>query len=64
MQNQEYVLAALDMDGTLLNSRHEISDYTRRALSRAGAAGYQIALATGRCVSELVKPLHGLDAVR
>lgn len=64
MANQEYVLAALDMDGTLLNSRHEISDYTRRALCRAGAAGYQIALATGRCVSELVKPLQGLDAVR
>ena len=40
MANQEYVLAALDMDGTLLNSRHEISDYTRRALCRAGAAGY------------------------
>lgn len=64
MQNQEYVLAALDMDGTLLNSRHEISDYTRRVLNRAGAAGYQIALATGRCVSELVQPLQGLDAVR
>ena len=42
MQNQEYVLAALDMDGTLLNSRHEISDYTRRALSRAGVSRAQI----------------------
>ena len=64
MANQEYVLAALDMDGTLLNSQHRVTDYTRRVLNRAGAAGYQIALATGRCVSELVKPLQGLDAVR
>ena len=31
-------LIAADMDGTLLNARHEISDYTRRVLSRAGAS--------------------------
>ena len=46
MQKKNYRLAALDMDGTLLNSNHEVSDYTRSVLARADAAGKIIALAT------------------
>lgn len=48
-----YALAALDMDGTLLNSDHETTTFTRRALTRAAEAGKVIALCTGRCLSEL-----------
>ena len=48
-----YALAALDMDGTLLNSYHETTPFTRTALSRAAEAGKVIALCTGRCLSEL-----------
>ena len=48
-----YRLAALDMDGTLLNSDHETTEYTRRVIDRAARAGGIIALSTGRALSEL-----------
>lgn len=53
-------LLALDIDGTLVNSRHELTDATREAVLRAKAAGLQVALATGRRYSRtlpLVEPL-------
>ena len=53
MTDRLYDLAALDMDGTLLNSTHEITPFTRAALNRADAAGKVVALCTGRCLSEL-----------
>ena len=56
MTDRLYDLAALDMDGTLLNSAHEITPFTRDALNRADAAGKVIALCTGRCLSELRGP--------
>lgn len=64
MQKKNYRLAALDMDGTLLNSNHEISDYTRSVLARADAAGKIIALATGRCLSELHEFIDAIPALR
>lgn len=56
-------LLAIDIDGTLVNSRDELTDVTRHALRRASAAGLKIVLATGRRYSRalpLVEPL-GLD---
>ncbi len=53
MTDRLYDLAALDMDGTLLNSTHEITPFTRDVLNRADAAGKVVALCTGRCLSEL-----------
>lgn len=56
-------LLAIDIDGTLVNSRDELTDVTRSALRRACAAGLKIVLATGRRYSRalpLVEPL-GLD---
>ncbi|HYF95521.1 MAG TPA: HAD-IIB family hydrolase [Symbiobacteriaceae bacterium] len=44
----EYRLIALDLDGTLLGGRHEISPRTRVALSRARERGIVLAVATGR----------------
>jgi 5-amino-6-(5-phospho-D-ribitylamino)uracil phosphatase len=41
-------LLAIDIDGTLVNSRDELTDVTRQALRRACAAGLKIVLATGR----------------
>jgi 5-amino-6-(5-phospho-D-ribitylamino)uracil phosphatase len=58
-----YRLFAVDIDGTLVNSRDELSDPTRDALIRAGRAGIQVVLATGRRYSRslhLVEPL-GID---
>lgn len=58
-----YLLAALDMDGTLLNTKHETTLWTRAALSRAAEAGRVIALCTGRCLSELRDHLDVLPGV-
>src|SRR5215217_8382768 len=41
-------LLALDLDGTLLNSRGQISDRNRTAIESARAAGVRVALVTGR----------------
>ena len=43
-----YKLIALDMDGTLLNSRGELSPGNRRAIADALAAGVQVTISTGR----------------
>lgn len=56
-------LLALDIDGTVVNSRHELTPATRSALGRAREAGLRIVLATGRRYSRtlpLVEPL-GLE---
>lgn len=41
-------LIASDIDGTLLNSEHVISDRTREVIHQARAQGYEFMLATGR----------------
>ena len=58
-----YALAALDMDGTLLSSDHELTPFTRNVLVRAADAGKVIALCTGRCLSELWDTLHRAPGV-
>ncbi|MGA2798667.1 MAG: Cof-type HAD-IIB family hydrolase [Thermoguttaceae bacterium] len=58
-----YRLLAIDIDGTLVNSRDELTHDTQEALIRAGRAGIQVVLATGRRYSRtlhLVEPL-GID---
>jgi len=55
-----YRLLAIDIDGTLVNQHDELSEPTRQALVRAGRAGIQVVLATGRRYSRslhLVAPL-------
>jgi len=59
----KYRLLAIDIDGTLMNSRDELTPGTQAALMRAGAAGVQVVLATGRRYRRtlpLVEPL-GID---
>jgi hypothetical protein len=55
-----YRLLAIDIDGTLLNTRDELTPATRQALVRAREAGIHVVLATGRRYSRtlhLVEPL-------
>lgn len=57
-------LLALDIDGTLVNSRDELTPRVREALQRAAEAGIRLVLATGRRYSRalpLVEPL-GIEA--
>ena len=54
-------LLAVDIDGTLVNSRDELTPATRAALARAGQAGIHVVVATGRRYSRtvhLVEPLE------
>src|SRR5215813_14027428 len=58
-----FKLLALDIDGTLVNSRDELTPATSAAIRRACDAGIRVVLATGRRYSKvlhLVEPL-GLD---
>jgi len=50
-------LIALDIDGTLLNSRHEMSERTRKAIKAAIDKGVQIIIATGK-TRNAVKYVH------
>ncbi|KAG5474381.1 hypothetical protein LSCM1_03161 [Leishmania martiniquensis] len=50
-----YKLVACDMDGTLLNSNHSISDYTRAVLSQLLARGVHIIFATGRPFTDVYR---------
>jgi Cof subfamily protein (haloacid dehalogenase superfamily) len=43
-----YKLLVIDIDGTLVNSRDELTEPTRQALARAVEAGIHVVLATGR----------------
>jgi len=55
-----YRLLAIDVDGTLVNSREEVLPATRAALARARQAGVKIVLATGRRYSQTLHLLEML----
>lgn len=44
----KYKLIAIDMDGTLLNSKNQVSQRTKQAIYKASEKGVHIVLATGR----------------
>lgn len=46
--SESLTLLAVDVDGTLLNSKHELTPTTARALRAAAAAGVTVVLATGK----------------
>src|ERR1051326_9231654 len=52
-------LLAVDIDGTLLNSRGQIPDAHRAALDEAVAAGIEVGLVTGRSF-HFTKPILAL----
>ena len=52
-------LLAIDMDGTLLNSRHQVTDRTLQALQNAAEAGITIVPTTGRPIGSLPHRIVG-----
>ena len=60
----DYQLIALDIDGTLLNSRKEIPPEAAQAIRTVVAAGKTVVFATGRAVSELPALTSRLPEVR
>ena len=64
MHPEKYRLVALDMDGTLLNSDHETSAYTREVIDRVAQSGKIAAISTGRCLSELWEHFKKMPGIR
>ena len=60
----KYQLIAVDIDGTLLNSRKEIQPETLDAIRRVCAAGRTIVFDTGRAICELEELFIRLPEVR
>ena len=60
----EYRLIALDIDGTLLNSKLEVTPATRAAIRRAAEAGRHVAISTGRCLSEIRDVVRDIPEIR
>lgn len=58
-----YKLIALDMDGTLLNSKKTISKENKEAIKAAKTKGIKVVLATGRPLKGIEKYLKELDLV-
>lgn len=48
MRQLKYKLIAMDMDGTLLNSNKQVSDYTKEVLRKAADKGVKLVICTGR----------------
>ncbi|KAL7528870.1 hypothetical protein ACHAXR_005464 [Thalassiosira sp. AJA248-18] len=60
MTTKKFRMVALDLDGTLLNSNHDISDATIAHLRRLHDKGFIIAIATGRsaaCTAHIIEKL-------
>ncbi len=51
-----YTLVVLDIDGTLLNSDHVLTEYTRQTIVAMRKLGVQVVLATGK-LFQSIKPL-------
>lgn len=60
-----YKAIICDLDGTLLNSEHTISDYTKSVIKRVQEKGIKFFIATGRHHKDAVvfKKMLGLDSV-
>lgn len=59
-----YQMIALDMDGTLLNEKKEITPGNMKAIEEAVQQGKYVVLNTGRCLSELVRYLDIIPGLR
>lgn len=58
--DNEIKLIALDMDGTLLNDQHEISEANRQAIKEAQEKGIYVVLSTGRSLRKCEKHADSL----
>ncbi len=61
---KNYQMIAFDLDGTLLNSKKELSPAVLRMIGRVFDAGREVILSTGRCIPELREVMRQLPQVR
>lgn len=55
--NKHIKMVGLDLDGTLLTSKKELTEYTRETLTKAIAQGCEVLVATGRPVTAVPQEL-------
>lgn len=60
-ENKLIKLIAIDMDGTLLNEHHLVTDKVKKAITKASEAGIKIVLCTGRPVQAVYEYLKELE---
>lgn len=56
-----FSFVALDLDGTLLNNSHELSERSINILRSLSRNGVMVGIATGRSIKNIVKYLNALD---
>jgi len=60
--NRKCRMVALDLDGTLLNSKHEMSEATKTYLKHLmEQPGFTVILATGRAIATVYDAIHALN---
>ena len=57
-------MVGLDLDGTLLNDRKELTAYARDVICRALDAGVTVLVATGRPITGIPKELKEIPGMR
>jgi Cof subfamily protein (haloacid dehalogenase superfamily) len=57
----KYRLVVFDIDGTLQNSRHEISPYTEEVIQRLQARGILVSICTGKTLPAVKSPAEKLN---
>lgn len=62
--NSKIKMVALDLDGTLLNSRKEVTEYTAKVLEKAVDAGVAVVVSTGRPLTGLPEEVLSLKGIR
>lgn len=62
--NGKIKMVALDLDGTLLNSKKEVTEYTAKVLEDAVDAGTAVVISTGRPLTGLPENVLSLKGVR
>ncbi len=56
-----FKLIAIDVDGTLINSNHELSEQNINAINKAVEMGIYVVVATGRCPTGVYKFLNRIN---
>ena len=60
---QQIKLIALDLDGTALNDKSHLPDYTREVLEQAAETGIRLVIASGRAYSSLPEEVLNLKGL-
>lgn len=60
-QTKAFKIACLDMDGTLLNGHHRLSQRSINTLRRLSGRGFMVSIATGRAAPSVIEHLQELS---